>query len=233
MTHTAIMIPFSPKKLSRLHISKLNECLQRQAVKFLLKKKARTAFFRPIHKIAIACLLSFSLHSVAHSKAEEPSILMSLFVAKKFVSSVDYERYVLEANGLWMECGTISDSPTQRQKRKLDIGDSIFRSDPNLIAIQRSVKPLLPEELDKLQALAGSSVNVTSTLPKPGSLSSLNDSGILELSIESESSEPVSLQTSVDALYSSQKSVKSIKTLFTHMREISQWPCGHKHFGGN
>lgn len=125
---------------------------------------------------------------------------VDVFLARGFLGGSDFERYHLQGDLLWRECGAV-DSAGKHKVAKSD--DEGLARDPNLNIEERRVDTLTAEQRNTLQAAASRFVSQVQSskvaLPKPGSVFGLTSPGLAELKLEI-GQQKTHVLTEVDAL---------------------------------
>ena len=168
------------------------------------------------------------------------SLTIDLCAARGFLGGSDYERYVLTEDVLWRECGQIQSSKQAAAKRAKDQpaldGDTILKKDPNLQIQERRVEVLSSTQRGKVDMLSAELLQILSESkgkqPPPGSVFSLSEPGLFELSVRRDEKKE-RLVTSVDAVSEGAgKSLAEAKSLYEAVRGIGPEICGSKSFFG-
>lgn len=170
-------------------------------------------------------------------KSSAQPLAIDIFVARNFLGGPDYERYQLRGNTLWSECGSIDvrSKKTGMTAKELPSRD-VFPYDPNLVIKEKGQDDITNAKSIALKKEAAVLIQVLDEarerMPSPGTLASLSDSGIFQLSFEF-AGEKKKLITSVDAVADGDSPVlKQVKKLFTALRPVGVKICGEKTFFG-
>lgn len=162
-------------------------------------------------------------------------LVLDFFSARGFLGGSEYERYHLENQVLWRECGSISRSPGRNRAKPIE-GDDFLTQDPSLAIKQRRVEALTQSQESALRVqvhnlLSQISQN-NSSAPPPGSVFSLGDPGLVEVSIRLGSSEK-RIVTSVDAVADQQtEDLAKLGELFSFIRGFGPEICNSGTFFG-
>ncbi|MCB0323058.1 MAG: hypothetical protein KDD69_05770 [Bdellovibrionales bacterium] len=166
---------------------------------------------------------------------------VDVFSARGFLGGSEYERYVLNDDVMWRECGSIAKRSPDGSGGAADIpedleGNDVLPADPNLAIEQRRVEPVNEAQQSLLKELALAVLETAEHTdrrePPPGSFFSLSDPGLFELNIRlGERSSRI--LTSVDAVADRQSpSLAKAHDLFATLRGIGPTICDAPTFFG-
>lgn len=186
--------------------------------------------------VLLSCMsASCSLNNRA-SFPDDTSVELDVFMARGYVGGSEFERYHIDGDLLWRECGTIKRKKTASKGKKNAPGDNIFPYDPNLSLEDRTVESLQDEQLDILFS------HISETLeerkksaevgPPPGSIFSFSEPGLIEVRI-GVGDERASIITNVDATAESElPALKAVKGLVEYVRGVGAPMCNARTFFG-
>ena len=185
--------------------------------------------------LIIVCLvLSCTARPFSRARlADVEPFVLDAFVARGFIGGSDYERYHLEEDVLWRECGHVAERSGSENNEQTLEGDHIFSQDPALEVNQRRVEAIKEETLIKLAQLAQKVFEQSeNSLPSPGSVYSLSGPGLFELNAQLGPTKK-SLITSVDAVADKDSPLsRSLRDLFSGLRSVGPIICNTRSFYG-
>ncbi len=176
----------------------------------------------------------------------ERPLVLDVFSARGFLGGSDYERYALNDDVLWRECGSVG-NPNKRRQAKAIEGDDVLLNDPNLIVRERRVELLDTQSLLALKKSAQELLENSqkqpesdndkywkekSTIPRPGSVFSLRGPGLFEISVQF-GEKKNHIVTSIDAVAEAQESTLGrTNELFAAIRGVGPLLCNSRTFFG-
>ncbi|MFN8389482.1 MAG: hypothetical protein U0136_04250 [Bdellovibrionota bacterium] len=187
-------------------------------------------------------LLSCSAGGVGSPENELDAVAMNgplkidVFSARGFLGGSEYERYFLNGNLLWRECGSI-DAASKAPPKKPEVeGDKVLSSDPQLHIQERRVEKLTAKQAEVLRSEAlsvlGKIQSAKHSEPPPGSVFSLGDPGVFEMMV-AVGDKKERLISSVDAVADrSSPTLENAYSLFSKLRGIGPEICGSDTFYG-
>lgn len=186
----------------------------------------------------LAILTGCSSSNRANLSSGESALLSSdieidLLSARGFLGGSDYERYHFKDDVLWRECGSLADPARKHRQASRIEGDDMLAPDPTLVVEERRVDILSQEQAlalrNQANLLARKRAN---NLPLPGSVYSLAQPGLFELSITVNNTTQRIL-TSVDAVSEPENSVlKAALRLAEKLRGVGPVICNAPTFFG-
>lgn len=178
---------------------------------------------------------------------------LDLFSARGFLGGSDYERYVVDGDILWRECGNVIPAG----KRRTAVpgaplqGDQVLTPDPQLNTVERRMEALSADDLQNLRNAAARVLEVAAResgapasgdrprtltlsdrLPAPGSIFSLVSPGVFELSL-SLGRDSGRFVTAVDPVAEREdEALTELHSLFSTVRGIGPVICNAATFFG-
>lgn len=161
---------------------------------------------------------------------------IDIFLARGFLGGSEYERYFAKDGFLWRECGGLAEAPSPRSKSAELEGDDVLEPDPGLLVKERRVERLSKSQASFLAEQALSFVDAARrsqhSLPLPGSVYSLSQPGLLELSVTIDG-DMQRVVTSVDAVAEGETlELENALTLAEAVRGVGPMICEAKTFYG-
>lgn len=207
------------------------------------------------------CGVSSSSVSESGSVPAGP-LRLDIFSARGFLGGSDYERYVVDGDVLWRECGQVTSAKKGRTVPPLE-GDAVLSKDPQLTPGERRVEALTETEVAAIKRAVvrtfdaasterdagqdsgrsdtdpaaaspqkGGQISLADRLPPPGSIFSLVSPGVFELSA-SLGGQSGRFVTAVDAVAERETAaLGEMNSLFATVRGIGPVICGSKTFFG-
>jgi len=170
-------------------------------------------------------------------KSSAQPLAIDIFVARTFLGGPDFERYHLRGGTLWSECGSIDlrSKKTGMNAKELPSRE-VFPYDPNLVIKEKRQGDITQAESMTLKKEAEVLIQVldeaSERLPSPGTIASLSDSGIFELSFEIAGKKKKLITSVDDVADGNSPGLKQVKKLFTAVRPAGVKICREKTFFG-
>ncbi|MDR2337572.1 MAG: hypothetical protein LBE20_02855 [Deltaproteobacteria bacterium] len=186
--------------------------------------------------LSVVIVTGLSACSTFDSKsnfAAGQQIAIDVFAGRGFLSGTSYERYYLDNNVLWRECGNVTREDNKKSPDMLPA----FAYHPNLKLTNTGKEILTDKEFDKIANVAVELFNDISTrdkedLPEPESLFSLSNAGVFEIRITYNGNDK-SLVTSLDGINEGKLiRQKTARNLFTLIRGVGPVICSSQTFFG-
>ncbi|MCC6931668.1 MAG: hypothetical protein IT292_00230 [Deltaproteobacteria bacterium] len=161
------------------------------------------------------------------------AISVDIFAAHGFLGGSSYERYYLENNKLWRECGSLDDEQTETKPSAFP---DVFLMHPTIVPKDASFETLSNDLLGRISAALVPLQSYPAKNPKKtdkaGSLFSLSGGGVFELSY-SQNSKKFKISTSLSAISNAETvDNRNVNELFSLIRGIGPDICGSKIFFG-
>lgn len=160
---------------------------------------------------------------------------IDVFAARGFLGGSDYERYYLQEDFVWRECGNVAKRAKSKRKQKIE-GDEVFADDPGLELKQRRVEAVSLENRRLLKRRVAQFIESLAPdrtkEPPPGSFFALSDPGLFELKVKL-GSKSAALVTSVDAVAEGETlALERAHAVFSALRAIGPTICQAATFYG-
>lgn len=173
--------------------------------------------------------------SSEHAALLSEAVTIDIFSARGFLGGSDYERYYIDSDVVWRECGHIPDEARPPQKNVHLEGDKYFSPMNELVIEQRRVEQLATPQGVALRKRVENVLTLLKTsnkTPAPGSVKSLAGPGVFEMKIRYRGNKQIVL-SSVDALSDEGSPLlKETKQLFSLVRGIGPVICEQATFFG-
>ncbi|HQH26723.1 MAG TPA: hypothetical protein PLP17_04940 [Oligoflexia bacterium] len=161
---------------------------------------------------------------------------IDVFAARAFLGGSEYERYYLNHDILWRECGKLSPAAKKMPRPANLAGDAVFPDDPSLTLVTRRVEKLSADQELQLKVAAAELLKTKAMSdekePLPGSAFSLSEPGTLEMSLVFGASK-LRIVTSVDGVADKETPALShVSDLLSFVRGIGPVICEAETFYG-
>lgn len=156
--------------------------------------------------------------------------VVELFLVRGFLGGTDYERFSLKGDGMWYECGEVSDLP-QTEIQPMT-ADKYLPQNARLKASQREIAKLDDQRASAIAAQIKQllAADFDGKLLPPGSILGLAGAGLIELRIVSAESVKT-ITASVDEVSEgSGKELELLRTFIQYVRGSGGVLCGHETF---
>ena len=164
------------------------------------------------------------------------SLTIDIFAAHGFLGGSSYERYYLENNKLWRECGELTENEDDSKDAKPSAFPEVFAAHKSILPKDACFDTLTTKQLAAVaravQSVKTTSSNTTAVREHPGSLFSLSSGGAFESKITLSGS-PQSVSTTLTAVSNAESGRdQALNELYSLLRGVGREMCGSKIFFG-
>ena len=183
--------------------------------------------------MSFLAILTACSSTTTSTYVEGDQISIDIFAGRGFLGGSSYERYYLDGNTLWRECGNVTREDNVKSSEIL----SAFTYHPNLKLVNTGQEILTDSEFKKIASVASELFSSISDkgkagLPGPESLFSMANAGVFEIRI-SYNGEERSFVTSLDGINSGLFGTQvTARRLFTQIRGVGPVMCASRTFFG-
>ncbi len=185
---------------------------------------------------SVSCSSIFG-DSLVEKELDGQTLIAKVYLARGFIGGSEYERYYLQGDVLWRECGEVSKTPLK--VRAPLRGDSVFPPDVNHKIVERHVEALnwiqlrsVKSHVDKLLESTRKQGDFSRIGPPPGPIFKMSDPGTVEVSA-SFGFDTAKVLTSVDAVSDkNEPNLAQLQKMISTIRGIGPVMCDSRTFYG-